>query len=202
MGLGKMSNNSRNWLSIITTTATALLALTALITVYLTITAWKVEQESARPYFVLIESPKVNIGNELSLELKFNNVGVHPAVNLSSETIVFDELLRGKPILHDESAIVNEIPKDASSSLVMNIPNNEINPKQLYIQAHFVVVDLQYDDPIINKAYNQTIYLKWNGVQEGKVQPTEHVRVEEKKMILNYFHEQGIDPKQRSFANN
>ena len=203
LGLSKTSNDRFiKWSSIIATLATTVLALTALITVYLTIAAWKIEQNAARPYFVLKESPNIDIGSELSLELKFNNVGIHPAVNLSSETIVFNDDLTGKPIHHDESAIVNEIPKDGASSLVMIIPSdeNEIYPQQLNIKAHYVVVDLQYADPILNKSYSQTIYMKWNGVQEGKIQPTVHVRVEEKEKILNYFKIQDIDPGKRSLT--
>lgn len=184
--------------SIIATLATTVIALTALITVYLTVTSWKVQQEVTRPYFVLKESPKVDIGNELSLELKFSNVGIHPAVNLSSETIVFDVLLSGKPIHQDESAIVNDIPKDAASSLVLSIPSEEIHPKELNINPHYVVVDLQYGDPILDKSYSQTIYIKWNGVQAGKVQSSVHVRVEEMGEIKQYFQKQGIDPKKRS----
>ncbi|SPF54165.1 conserved exported hypothetical protein [Candidatus Desulfosporosinus infrequens] len=197
--MGKTSNvRLMKWSSVIATVATTVLALTALITVYLTVAAWKVQQDASRPYFVLRESPKIDLVNELSLELKFNNVGIHPAVNLSSETIVFDDRLSGKPIHHDESAIVNEIYKDAALSLVMIIPSNELDPKQLNINAQYVVVDLQYADPILNKSYNQTIYMNWKGVQEGKLQPTVHVRVEEKEKLLNYFQKQGIDPKMRS----
>ena len=194
--MGKVSNvRFMRWSSVIATIATTVLALTALITVYLTVAAWKVQQDASRPYFVLKESPQVDLGGELSLELKFNNIGIHPAVNLSSETIIFDEQLSEKPIHHDESAIVNEIPKDAASSLVMIIPRAEIDPKQLNIQAHYVIVDLQYADPILNKSYSQTIYMLWNGVQEGKLQPTVHVRVAEKKKILNYFQKYGIELK-------
>lgn len=186
------------WTSIIATVATTVLALTALITVYLTVAAWKVQQNAARPYFVLKESPQIDLEKELGLELKFTNVGIHPAVDLSSETIVFDDRLTGKPIHHDESAIVNEIPKDSSSSLVMTLPSNEIHPQQPNVNAQYVVVDIQYADPILNKSYSQSIYLKWNGIIEGKVQPTVHVRVEEKEKILTYFRKQNIDPQKRS----
>lgn len=183
------------WSNIIATLATTVLALTALITVYLTVAAWKVQQETARPYFILKESPKVDLGKELSFELKFTNVGMHPAVNLSSETVVFDDRLNGKPIHHDESAIVNEIPKDSSSSLVMTMPSEEGYPIQLNINAHYVVVYLQYTDPILGKSYRQKIYLKWNGVKEDKMQPTVHVKVEEKGKIDDYLKKSGIDLK-------
>ena len=186
-------NSYLNIPNIIATIATTVLALTALITVYLTITTWKIEQEVARPYFVLRDSPRVTAGDELSLEFKFSNVGIHPAVNFSSETIIVDERLTEKPIHHDESAIVNEIPKDAASSLIMNIPCQELYSEQTNINTHFVVVDLRYTDPILNKSYTQTIYMKWHGIKKGKIQPTVHVRVEERDKILNYFSRQGID---------
>lgn len=178
--------------------ATTVLALTALITVYLTVAAWKVQQETARPYFILKESPKIDLGNELSFELKFNNVGIHPAVNLSSKTVIFDERLDDKPIYEDESSIVNDIPKETSSSLIVTIPSEEIYPKQLEIKAHFIVIDLQYSDPILNKAYTQTIYMKWTGIKEGQLQPIVHVRVDEKETILEYFQRQKINPKLRN----
>ncbi|AET65805.1 hypothetical protein Desor_0047 [Desulfosporosinus orientis DSM 765] len=186
------------WSNIIATGATSVLAVTALITVYLTITAWKVQQETTRPYFVLKESPKVEISDELSLELRFNNVGVHPAVDLSSETVVFNEQLSAKPIYYDESSIVNEIPKDGASSLIVTIPSEEIYPKQDNIDPQYVVVDLQYRDPILKKFYNQTIYMKWRGERDGKMQPIVHVQVEEKDNIIKYFNNYGIDPKVRS----
>lgn len=199
LGLGKrIKNGSIKWSSIIGTGATSVLAITALITVYLTVTSWKVQQETTRPYFVLKESPKVELGNELSLELRFNNVGIHPALNLSSETVVFDEQLSARPVYSDESSIVNEIPKDGASSLVVTIPSDEIYSKQLNISEHYVVVDLQYADPILNKSYNQTIYMKWNGVREGKMQPIIHVQVDEKNKIIEYFQKYNIDPKLRS----
>ncbi|SHH05930.1 hypothetical protein [Desulfosporosinus lacus] len=197
MGKG-VKHSSIKWSSVIGTGATSVLAITALITVYLTVAAWKVQQETTRPYFVLKESPKVELGDELSLELKFNNVGIHPAITLSSTTVVFDEQLSAEPIYYDESSIVNEIPKDAASSLVMNIPSDELYPKQLNINEHYVVVDLQYTDPILNKSYNQTIYMKWSGVREGKMQPTVHVQAEEKDEIVDYFQKHSIDPKSRT----
>ncbi len=192
-GLEKTKKNRvLGWSGIVGTMATSVLALTAVVTVFLTISAWQSQQETARPYFILNESPKVDLGDELSFELKFTNVGMHPAVNLASETVVFDDSLTGKPIHHDESAIVNEIPKNSSSSLVMSVPNENIYPKQYNINAQYVVVDLRYDDPILKRSYRQSIYLKWNGVLEEKIQSVVHVRVEEKGEIDNYLQNNGI----------
>lgn len=199
MGLDKKKNQRYiEWANVVGTLATAVLALTAMITVYLTVAAWNVEQETSRPYFIIKESPKVVVGKELNIELNFNNIGMHPAVNLSSKTLVFDAQLTGKPIHHDESAIVNEIPKDTTSILVISIPNESITLEQTNVSSQYVVVDLQYADPILKKSYRQTMYLKWNGVQEGKIEPTVHVRVEEKEKILNYFEAYSINPNVRS----
>lgn len=195
--LSKSKSGFSRWTSIIATIATTVLALTALITVYLTVAAWKVQQETARPYFVLKESPKIELGNDLSFELKFNNVGIHPAVNLSSKMIIFDDQLSESPIYSDESSVVNEIPKETASSLVVTIPSEEIHPKQPEISANYIVIDLHYSDPILDKTYSQTSYMKWNGVKEGELQPTVHVRVDEKETILKYFKEHKIDPKLR-----
>jgi len=192
--LEKEKKNSLKWLNVIATMATTVLALTALITVVLTVAAWKGQQQTARPYFILKESPKVDLGTELNFELKFTNVGMHPAVDLSSETIVFEDQLTGKPIHHDESAIVNEIPKDSSSSLVMTIPSEQLS-QQSNISPHYIVVDLHYADPILKKTFGQLIYLKWNGVKNEKMQPTVHVRVEERTKITEYFKKSGIDVK-------
>jgi len=108
---------------------------------------------------------------------------------------VFDDRLIGKPIHHDESAIVNEIPKDSSSSLVMIMASEKIYPKQFNINAHYVVVVLHYLDPILDKSYSQLLYMKWNGVLEDKMQPTVHVKVEEKDKIDQYLQKAGIDLK-------
>lgn len=181
------------WTNIIATLSTITLALTALITVYLTMAAWRVQQEAARPYFILQESPKVDVEKTLSFELKFTNVGMHPAVDLSSKTIVFAEQLTGSPLHYDASAIVNEIPKDASSSLVMIVPEEEIYRQQEDINAHYLVVDIHYKDPILNKSYSQLMYWKWNGVSEDALQPTVHVRAEEKEKIMAYLQTNGIE---------
>ncbi len=183
------------WVSIVATLATTVLAISSLITVYVTVTAWREEREAARPYLTVQESPRVTVGERVSFELKFTNSGLHPAANLSSKSLVFAQDLAHEPVHHDEFDLANEIPNNTVSSLVIDLDRRE--HATAAAPPVYIVVDLQYDDPILNKGFNQTIYLKWNGVTKGETQPIAHVQVTEKNKILNYFKNQHIDPSAR-----
>lgn len=180
------------WSSIIATIGTCILALAATITVTVTLNAWKIDRESSRPYLSLQESPKVELKSGLRLEFKFNNVGIHPAVNLASRTIVFQEDLQNKPIQNDPNYLVNEIPQNMNSSLVIALDSYEVDISESDVSPFYIVLHLEYADPIINQNYEQTLYYRWNGIDRGEVQPVVHVEVHEKESIINYFKAKGI----------
>lgn len=175
------------WSSIIATVGTAIIALTALITVFVTLNAWKVQREAARPYLSLKESPQVEVKDGVQFEFKFNNVGIHPAVNLSSQTLVFEQSLDQKPVHNERYDLVNEIPKDTSSSLVIALTPQEIGLPSGNVSPYYLVVILQYFDPLINRKYQQTLFLKWHGIKDGKDQAIVHVQVQDKDKIINYL---------------
>ncbi|HVJ47849.1 hypothetical protein [Desulfitobacterium sp.] len=175
------------WSSIIATVGTAILALTALITVYVTLNAWKVQREDARPYLSLKESPQIEVQEGVQLEFRFNNVGIHPAVNLSSQSIIFEQSLKQKPIYNERYDLVNEIPKDTSSSLVIALTPEEVGQSSNVSNSYYLVVLLQYSDPVINKQYQQSLLLKWNGIKEGKALAIVHVQAQEKEKITLYL---------------
>jgi hypothetical protein len=181
------------WSSIIATMGTSILAITALITVTVTLNAWKVQREAARPYLSLKESPKVEVQSGLNMEFRFNNVGIHPALNLSSQTIVFDQSLKNSPVHNDQYNLVNEIPKDMSSSLVIALDQNEVDVSQPKLDPYYIVVHLEYADPLINHHYSQTLYFKWNGIVAGNMQPVVHIEVSEKESILEYLKSKQIN---------
>lgn len=181
------------WSSIIATLGTLVLAITALITVTVTLNAWKVQREATRPYLSLKESPMVGIQSGLNLEFKFNNVGTHPAMNLSSQTTVFDQGLKNPPVHNDQLNLANEIPKDMSSSLVIALDLTEVDISQPQVEPYYVVVHLEYTDPVINNQYSQTLYFKWNGIDGGNIQPVVHVEVRERDNILEYLKSRQIN---------
>ncbi|NLI90860.1 MAG: hypothetical protein GX434_01260 [Peptococcaceae bacterium] len=184
--------NFSNYTSLIATIATAVLAVTALITVYITLSAWREEREANRPYFTFKDSPKVVFNKTPQFEIKFTNVGEHPAVGLWSKSLVFHTSLKQKPIAEDEYAVVNDIPQNASATLMIDLDRLEKQAKEGNVEPQFIVIDLRYEDPIIGKKFEQTLYIKWNGMQKGEVLPTNHAEENEKKIILQYFEQNKI----------
>lgn len=175
----------RNWSSTIVTVSTAIFALVSIISVFISVTSWQTQREAARPYFTFKESPSIHLADELRFEFKFNNVGTHPATNLSSKSIVFSEKLLQEPILVDDYTVVNDIPRDTTTSLLLIIKNKDF--LQADIGPQFLVVHLNYADPITRTKYTQTLYTKWSGVIGNKPQPLMHVELSEKQNILNYL---------------
>lgn len=185
------------WSGILAACGTMTLAITALITVFITLNAWKVQREAARPYLSLMESPKVEVQPGLSLEFKFSNVGVHPAVNLSSQTLVFEQGLADPPTHNDQYNLVNEIPKDMPASLMIGLDTQEVDVSQPNIEPYYIVVYMSYADPLINRVYHQILYFKWNGIEGGRIQPVVHIEMREKERISEYLKARQInlDPK-------
>lgn len=178
--------SDRNWSNIVVTISTAIFAIVSIITVYISVTSWQVQREAARPYFTFKESPAVYLDGNISFEFKFNNVGTHPASGLSSKTLVFEQRLLEKPVFVDDYTVINDIPRDTTTTLLLVIDNKDICQK-LYLNPQFVIINLSYTDPIIRKSYTQTLYLKWAGVIAKKPQPFVHVGANEKEAVLNYL---------------
>ncbi|UWG98844.1 hypothetical protein LPY66_08670 [Dehalobacter sp. DCM] len=190
--MDKKRNKQINYSNVIATIGTSILAITALITVYITVSAWSEEREANRPYFTFKDSPSVELKESPVFEIQFTNVGEHPAVGLWSKSVVFSTDLKEHPITVDEYALVNDIPKNAYATLMISL--NGLKNKETVgeIKPHFIVIVLKYEDPIINQRFDQTLYIKWNGVQNGENLATVHAEAYEKTMILEYFKENKI----------
>ncbi len=181
------------WSSIIATIGTMTLAITATITVFITLNAWKVDRESARPYLSLQDSPKVEEKSGLSFEFKFSNVGTHPAINLASRTLVFLQEMEQLPLHDDQYHLVNEIPKDMTTSMVIALESSEVADFELDRNPTYIVVHLYYEDPIIKGQYTQTLYYRWDGREGEDLKPVIHVEVKEMEWITQYFKRHKID---------
>ena len=177
-----------NWSGSVVTISTAIFAFVSIVSVYISVTTWQTQREAARPYFSFLESPSIHLTEKSSFEFdfKFKNVGTHPSTNLSSRTLVFEQKLLQKPILIDDYTVVNDIPRDTTTSLLLNLQNKDLS-QEPNINPHFIIIVLTYADPIVHKSYTQTIYLKWAGVIDGRQQPLIHVEMSEKESILHYL---------------
>lgn len=178
---------NRDWSEIVVKISTVVFACTALVTVFITISSWRVQREAVRPYLTFKESPAVTLNKGVNLELKFSNVGEHPATDLWSQAFVINQSFQGKPVYMREHTIVNDIPKNTASTLQISIDKNSLSPNAATIPPHYVVVFFKYSDPIIKKPYSQAIYLKWNGVVDGQPESLYHVEAAERDKILAYL---------------
>ncbi|ADY56136.1 hypothetical protein Sgly_1839 [Syntrophobotulus glycolicus DSM 8271] len=192
----KENKNFSNYANIIGTIATAILAVTALITVYITVTAWKEQREANRPYFTFKESPQVVLLEKLEFNTKLTNVGKHPATKLLSKSVVLPHDLKGEPFSVEKNELVNDIPQDASATLTIFLENPESPQKEnkpLNLDPYFIVINLYYEDPIIKETFNQSLYLKWNGIKNGSILSTSHAEQDEKDKILEYLQSNQIN---------
>lgn len=190
--MARKKSRFTNYTSIIGTIATAVLAITALITVYITISAWREEREANRPYFTFRDSPAVMMEDSLNFEIRFTNVGEHPAVNLWSKSVVFNSDLSSQPTAIDEYALVNDIPQNASATLLITLEKLKTEAQNGNVPPHFVVIVLRYEDPIIDKNFEQIIYIQWNGMEDREILSTNHAEEEEKRKIIEYFSKNNI----------
>lgn len=177
-----------NWSGSVVTVSTAIFAFVSLVSVYISVTTWQTQREAARPYFTFLESPTIQSteNSSFEFEFKFKNVGTHPATSLYSRTLVFEQRMLQKPILIDDYTVVNDIPRDTTTSLLLSLKDEDLSEK-LNVNPHFIIICLRYADPIVHKSYTQTIYLKWAGVITGRQQPLIHVEMSEKENILSYL---------------
>ncbi|WP_434512377.1 hypothetical protein [Desulfitobacterium sp. AusDCA] len=181
------SNHERDWSTTIMTYSTVIFAIVSLITAYITITSWQTQRQADRPYFSIKGSPIIEIERNITFEFKFINVGKHPATNLVSNTFVFDQSLNVKPAHVDEYALINDIPREMTTQLDIQVDKQLVSPEEGKIHPQFIVIQLTYTDPVLKQTYQQAMYIKWAGLNNGHQQPLIHAETREKEKILNYL---------------
>ena len=167
---------------------TLLFAITSMITVYISLTAWNDERESVRPYLTFQHSPEVYLEDKhLIFSFVFYNVGLHPAASFHSQTLIVDCRLNDQPLHNDQFTLVNSIPQNTTTDLVIKV---SLEPSKIDYQniiPHFIIINLKYSDPILEKSHEQIIYLRWEGIIKGKIQSIFHCSKQEKDFIVEYI---------------
>ncbi|HVJ48515.1 hypothetical protein [Desulfitobacterium sp.] len=181
------SKKERDWSTTLVTYSTVIFAIVSLITAYITITSWRAQRQADRPYFSVKESPTVEIQKEITFEFEFTNVGKHSASNLMSNTYVFDQSLNVKPVHVDEYALINDIPRETTTRLMIQLASKDISPAEGKVPPQYIVIHLTYSDPVLNQTYQQALYMKWAGVEGGLEHPLVYAHTSEKDKILNYL---------------
>lgn len=175
--------------NLIVTVTTLIFAVTSMITVYISLSAWRDEREAVRPYLTFQNSPKVYFqnSNQLAFSFKFINVGQHPAGSLHCQTLIVDSQLDSQPLHTDQYSMVNYIPQNMTADLIIKIDMEATGLHTEELKEHYIVINLKYADPVLEKQHEQIIYLKWAGVMEGKPTPIFHASREDKAKIVTYL---------------
>lgn len=181
------SDNQNNISNIFITITTLIFAITSLVTVFISLSAWREERETVRPYLTFYSSPQVyfNDLNQLVFSFKFCNVGLHPADSLHSQTIIVDSALDCKPLHTDQYTLVNNIPQNSTADMLIKISSPAFD--NITIKQHYIILNLKYTDAILEKNHEQILYLRWFGIVDGKPNAVFHASQEDKNRIIDYL---------------
>lgn len=175
---------------IISTLSGLIAAIVALITVYIAISSLQKENQYKRPYFT-IEKPGIKVlpgAPPYRMQITLYNTGVHPAIDLVGTIKILEYTLDKKPQFDFEFSVANDIPHDSPTPWYNDgvmLPND--------LKKQYVVLNIEYGDPILKDSFSQSFYMKWDGIQNGITHPDfVHVNIEERENIKKYFKKIGI----------
>lgn len=103
--------------------------------------------------------------------LSLKNIGIRPLVKLKVKLSIFDMNCLEK-VAGEIEETPNEITKD------MHIHPKFIAPwnyKDKKIPAHYFIVKVSYSDVLLKMKYNQYIYMKWEGMENGVTKKINHI---------------------------
>ncbi|MCV2352431.1 hypothetical protein [Paucibacter sp. Y2R2-4] len=115
--------------------------------------------------------------------LPLSNAGVRPAMQLEGRIYMTPVDATAAPLLDHRFSVANPIPANSptpwyNDSLVL--------PREA--PPHFVLLGIEYVDPIADKRFRQAFFMRWDGVQNGETQPDfVHVTSHEKAVIESRF---------------
>jgi hypothetical protein len=153
----------------------------AFITVWHTLSVWREQEKSNRPYFT-IEKPgikKLPNSPPYRVQITFYNVGKRPAANFEGELQFMKQNSNEKPYQKIDFSVGNDIPINSPTPWYND--NLELSTK---MDATYIITKISYVDPISKEKYNQEFYMKWDGVINGTTSPDfTHVSINDKNKI-------------------
>lgn len=107
------------------------------------------------------------------------NIGIHPASDLSGKILIIDKNLKSEPQYVINFSVANEIPIKTPTPWYNDDLYLPVN-----VSPQYIVLAIKYNDPILNKSYQQMFFMKWGGVVNGQFYPDfVHTSNEEKQKI-------------------
>lgn len=125
-------------------------------------------RQAVRPYF-LLEEPGIKPLQDsppFRIQLTLRNVGGRIAASLEGRLYVTSAVDDVGPAIDTKFSVANDIPPTTptpwyADSLVLSAS----------CPPHFVILGIKYLDPLQNKTFTQSFFMRWDGAQDGKFQP-------------------------------
>ncbi len=177
--------DSNNWAAV-SAIGGAVSAVAALATVWHARNASAEARNAGRPYF-LLEAPGFKAqqpppGFRLLLPLK--NIGARPAIRVEGRIYIATKSEPSEVVLDQNFAIGNAVPPNSLTPWY----NDDVH-LPLNTPPHFVLLGIEYVDPMTGVRHRQPFYMRWDGVKNGATQPDfVHVTHHERSEIDRQFH--------------
>jgi hypothetical protein len=144
--------------------------------------------QAGRPY-IKLDNPGV-IQNPLRFRFAYQNVGVRPARDLRMGLWVFSQSLNEDPVSEKHTSFANEVPIEVGTQWTLPTTINGENLPSMY-----VILLLEYLDPITGERFIQPYYMKWDSLKNGQLDlDFEIASLEDKTRILSYLANRNLLP--------
>lgn len=184
--MSKLLNDANFW-SAVSAVGGAVSALAALATIWQSRLSSREARDAQRPYF-LLEAPGIKPlpqSPPFRVMLPLRNSGARPATQLEGRIYIAPVLPGAAPIMDIRFSVANPIPPNSPTPWY-----NDTLVLPTECQPHFVLLGIEYFDPLSGRRYRQAFYMRWDGVQSGKTQPDfVHVTAQEKTTLNSRFAE-------------
>lgn len=154
--ISNIARNEKTW-TVITALSGAVTSIAALFIVIYIIASWKEQIESNRPYFTITNSGIIQLPQSPRhrIQITMENIGVRPAYDLYGKIFIMDKNLRRNPRFTFELSIANEIPAKVPTPWYNDSLRLSTN-----IPPQYIVLAIEYSDPILKKSLDQMFYMK------------------------------------------
>lgn len=169
----------------ITAFAAAVAALAALLTGYFTSSSWQEQQKTTRPYFSITDQSIRVYPDAYKFYFALKNVGIHPASDTEVKFCWSSEHITGDPACE-----VFDMTKEVIGQSVSQAEAIRIRVPRSKDDIDFVVLALNYQDPIREKPFQQTYFMRLVPKADGKSFFLLYLSKQEKDKILALF--QGV----------
>lgn len=178
-------------LEIISYVSQAMMVVIALWTIVHTTNAWQQERLSKRAYITFLRGDKnlepLNVINydavskkvDLKINLLLRNIGNNPATDLFLKVYFIDKKSM-KIFKYTKTYVSNGLPRE-----VVFDPEIFLSGPDTW-EEFFIVLYLDYVDPIINKPFNDYFIQSFTGIKNGSISlhPTVPITKEDENLLL------------------